>query len=196
MARSVLGKTVAGALFVWLLVVLLWMTLLSGNWNAVNCRDGVERLQRTIMNTSYNPSISRRYPHFSSNDDISRSHPPSALAQRLHYYTSLIDAEPQQASENCTLVVQTYNRTQILPKFLSHYCKITKLQKIIVVRNDVNRTLTGSLATWASRCKPNLQFLKSDANKISNRYIPRTEIETSCKYKNIVVMVARPADEY
>lgn len=189
-ARSVTLNVVVIALVVWGVSIVLWMTILSGNWNTINCRNSREALQRTINISGHlipPPAASIHAP--SASPSVDPQTPPVTITQtpfakRLLYYSSQIEPNlslVSDALENCTLVVQTYKRADILPKFLSHYCTVPVLRKILVVWNDVNETVPGNLMGWTNRCRRQLEFLKFDANKITNRYIPRKEIETDCK---------------
>ena len=180
MARSSSVNVLIGGLVVWALTVLLWMTILSRNWNAVDCRDGKQELKRSSGKVLFTPSSAS--PSSSGTPQAPPSSTPQTpLAKRLLYYSSQIESNLSDTKENCTMVVQTYRRTEILPKFLNHYCKIPGLQKILVVWNSVNETLPGTIKWWASRCRTELSFIVSSTNKLTNRYIPRKEIETDCK---------------
>ena len=81
----------------------------------------------------------------------------------------------------CTMVMLTYKRENILPKVLLHYCKRTFLQRILVIWNDVNTTIPKDFLDLKFSCKTDLKFIVSKENLLTNRYIPRKEIETDCK---------------
>ena len=86
-------------------------------------------------------------------------------------------------SERFTLILQTYNRTDILMKLLNHYCAVPRLDKIIVVWNNIDEQ--PPLEVWikyAPHPVPVL-FLRQDENKMRNRLQPFKQIETKGCYK-------------
>ena len=187
MARPVIMNVVVGGLAVWAVVVMVWMTLLGGNWESNNCRGSKARLQRTVELTSAqvpSPYTTFNVTTFAKLQAEPATNSQTAFSKRLQYYSSLIEGNHSTLmsdSQNCTLVVQTYKRTDVLPKFLSHYCKMPVIRQILVVLNDMDQTVSGALTSLASKCHAKLLFMKSDANRITNRYIPRKEIKTDCK---------------
>ena len=81
-------------------------------------------------------------------------------------------------SERFTLILQTYNRTDILMKLLNHYCAVPRLDKIIVVWNNIDEQ--PPLDVWikyAPHPVPVL-FLRQNENKMRNRLKPFKQIET------------------
>lgn len=80
------------------------------------------------------------------------------------------------------MVMLTFKREEVLPRVLKHYCKVGVLQRILVIWNDVvNTTVPQSLRDLNSTCTADLRFIVSEENKLTNRYLPRKEIETDCK---------------
>jgi hypothetical protein len=85
-------------------------------------------------------------------------------------------------SSMCTMVMLTYNREKILKFLLNHYCKVRSLHKIIVIWNNVNKSIPDDiLGVKEKRCFPDLLFIQEKENKLTNRFKPRPEIETNCK---------------
>lgn len=79
------------------------------------------------------------------------------------------------------MVMLTFRRENILPKVLLHYCKVEVLQSILVIWNDVNATVPQKLLDLTYGCRAELKFIKSEENRLTNRYLPREEIDTDCK---------------
>ena len=102
-----------------------------------------------------------------------------AYGKAIKQYWSQIDRK-RSTQQNCTLVMQTYKREEILLKILPHYCKIPLLQRILVVWNDVGATVPEALRNLTQSCRADLMYILSEENKLTNRYIPRREIETDC----------------
>ena len=85
-------------------------------------------------------------------------------------------------NSKCTMVMLTYNREKILKFLLSHYCKVRSLHKIIVIWNNVNKSIPDDiLDIKEKKCFPDLLFIQEKENKLTNRFKPRPEIETNCK---------------
>ena len=80
--------------------------------------------------------------------------------------------------ERFTLILQTYNRTDILMKLLNHYCAVPRLDKIIVVWNNIDEQPPFDVwIKYAPHPVPVL-FLRQDENKMRNRLKPFKQIET------------------
>lgn len=94
-----------------------------------------------------------------------------------HYSTAL----RRDVVGNCTMVMLTFRREEILSKVLVHYCKIAIFQRILVIWNDVNATVPVELLDLVYSCLADLKFIKSEENMLTNRYLPRKEIETDCE---------------
>lgn len=89
---------------------------------------------------------------------------------------------PGSLDSMCTMVMLTYNREKILKFLLNHYCKVRSLHKIIVIWNNVNKSIPDDiLEVKEKRCFPDLLFIREKENKLTNRFKPRPEIETNCK---------------
>lgn len=86
------------------------------------------------------------------------------------------------SSEQCTMVIQTYKRTQILPRVVKHYCTMVTFSKVLVIWNDVNTSIPDYLIKSLWMCSGKLQFIVPKENLLTNRFMPRKEIETDCKF--------------
>ncbi len=108
----------------------------------------------------------------------SKDEESDSIAKR---YWSRMDQTKHDKRQNCTLVMLTYKRGKILPKVLMHYCNISLLQRILVIWNDVDAAVPEALLNLTRSCNAELMYIVSKENKLTNRYIPRSEIETDCK---------------
>ena len=90
---------------------------------------------------------------------------------------------PGSLDSMCTMVMLTYNREKILKFLLNHYCKVRSLHKIIVIWNNVNKSIPDDILEIKETCgSPDLLFIREKENKLTNRFKPRPEIETNCEY--------------
>lgn len=72
------------------------------------------------------------------------------------------------------MIIQTYNRTDILPKVLTHYCgMVPTLKLIILVWNNVNVKPPTDL--WRDLCP--IKVLTQKRNKMRNRLQNFPEME-------------------
>ena len=99
------------------------------------------------------------------------------------YFSKIFHSKPIDEREKFTIIIMTYKREKILPDLLLHYCKTKYLHKIVVIWNDVGTQIPGSILNVANECQVILQFIKETENKVTNRFKPRPEIETECKWK-------------
>ena len=87
--------------------------------------------------------------------------------------------------ERCTFVAQTYKREQILDRLIKHYCSMPIFHKVLIVWNDVNTSIPESLTNGLQSCSSLVQFVVPDKNLLTNRFVPREEIETDCKLYSV-----------
>jgi hypothetical protein len=102
----------------------------------------------------------------------------------LQYYSSKIFKEG--ARDGCTMVMLTYKREGLLPRILRHYCKVSSLQRILVVWNDIDTPVPQALINSSRACKVDIKFVVSKENRLTNRYLSRPEIETECKFFDLI----------
>ncbi|XP_029929635.1 exostosin-like 2 [Myripristis murdjan] len=82
------------------------------------------------------------------------------------------------SEEGFTIIIQTYNRTDILLKLLNHYQAVPHLQQIIIVWNNVGEQTPQKL--WSS-LEPHpvpVVFKEQNTNRMRNRLQPFPEIGT------------------
>ncbi|XP_071781197.2 exostosin-like 2 [Centroberyx gerrardi] len=80
--------------------------------------------------------------------------------------------------ERFTIIIQTYNRTDVLLKLLNHYQAVPHLQQIIIVWNNVGEQTPQKL--WGS-LGPHpvpVVFKEQSTNRMRNRLQPFPEIDT------------------
>ena len=81
----------------------------------------------------------------------------------------------------CTMIMLTYKRERVLTFLLNHYCKVKSLHKIIVIWNEVNKSIPTEILEIKDNCITDLHFIQAKENKLTNRFRPRPEIETDCE---------------
>ena len=97
-------------------------------------------------------------------------------------YAHKIFTQPRDSTlaRMCTMVMLTYRREKVLTFLLNHYCKVRSLHKIIVVWNDVDKSIPDDVLNIKDDCVTDLLFIREKENKLTNRFKPRPEIETDC----------------
>lgn len=132
-------------------------------------------------------SVKVSSPSTTTSADALTTVDPVVQKKLMYYYSKILhrpDMEElhmgKQVEETCTLVVMTYKRATILSKVLNHYCKISFLEKILIIWNDPEQWVSPMLRSWTRRCSRKLVFIEAKANKLTNRYVPREEIKTDC----------------
>lgn len=84
--------------------------------------------------------------------------------------------------EKFTIIIQTYNRTDVLLKLLNHYQGVPHLQRIIIVWNNIGEQTPAKL--WSSLGPHPVQvvFKEQTSNRMRNRLQPFPEIDTDGQY--------------
>ena len=83
--------------------------------------------------------------------------------------------------ERCTFVAQAYKRATLLDRLIKHYCSMPIFHKVLIIWNDVNTSIPESFTSGLQNCSSLVQFVMPDKNLLTNRFVPREEIETDCK---------------
>ena len=96
----------------------------------------------------------------------------------------MVSEEDMEAkrNENCTLVILAHTRSKVLANVLNHYCMISFLRRIVIVWNSIHEPIPAYIKIWGSKCEVDVKFVVSKKNKLTNRYLPREEVETNCKF--------------
>ena len=96
-----------------------------------------------------------------------------------HYKSAIFDRMDE--TNKFTIVMLTYKRVKTLPSLLLNYCQTKYLSKIIVIWNDVGAKIPQSILQVNDQCAVPVVFIEETKNKLTNRFKPRTEIETDCE---------------
>ena len=99
----------------------------------------------------------------------------------LKYVQEVFQPKVDVDLEEFTMIMLTYKRVKMLSRLILHYCNAKKLQKIIVVWNDVDSEIPHHILELNKSCQARLEFVRERENKLTNRFKPRPEIETDCK---------------
>lgn len=84
----------------------------------------------------------------------------------------------EETEEKFTIVIQTYNRTDLLLKLLNHYQAMPHLQKIIIVWNNVGEQTPQKLWDSLGPHPVEVIFKEQSTNRMRNRLQPFPEIDT------------------
>ncbi len=85
--------------------------------------------------------------------------------------------------EKFTIVIQTYNRTDLLIKILNHFSAVHEVDRIIVVWNNIGITPPYDLWDSLGPHPTEVIFLEQQVNKVRNRLQRFAEIRTEGVYK-------------
>lgn len=77
-----------------------------------------------------------------------------------------------------TIVIQTFNRTDILLKLLNHYQAVPHLRQIVIVWNNIEKLPPRQLWDSLGPHPVPVVFKEQSANLMRNRLQPFTEIDT------------------
>uniref|UniRef100_A0A4W5RVY4 Exostosin-like 2 n=1 Tax=Hucho hucho TaxID=62062 RepID=A0A4W5RVY4_9TELE len=77
-----------------------------------------------------------------------------------------------------TIVIQTYNRTDILLKLLNHYQAVPHLRRVIIVWNNIGERTPQELWDTLGPHPIPVVFKEQSVNRMRNRLQPFTEIDT------------------
>lgn len=81
--------------------------------------------------------------------------------------------------EKFTIVIQTYNRTDVLLKLLNHYQAVPHLQMIIIVWNNIREQTPAKLWESLGPHPVPVVFKEQASNQMRNRLQPFSEIATN-----------------
>ena len=126
-----------------------------------------------------------KYTNRDDATEVSLPGNPYAMDPHLDlYFSKIFRYKPKDDErEKFTIIMMTYKREKVLPDLLLHYCKIKNLHKILVIWNDVDIQIPSNILKLVNECQITLQFIKETENKVTNRFKPRPEIETDCKWE-------------
>ena len=167
--------------------IFLYVTVVSRNQQSPSCSSPEIFAKEPSEKTHVH-----RIPHTSS---CNCSHPPPPPSTSLTTQPPTTDQQrslPQflqnfayrvffprnvnRETEKYTLVIQTYKRVKVLVKLLNHYCGLQRVEKILVLWNDVGTSVPAILRDM--RCAMPLVIIEEKQNRMTNRFKPRPEITT------------------
>ncbi|CAJ1072177.1 exostosin-like 2 [Xyrichtys novacula] len=88
------------------------------------------------------------------------------------------NAASEEKEQRFTIVIQTYNRTDVLLKLLNHYQAVPHLQQIIIVWNNIGEETPMKLWSSLGPHPVPVVFKEQISNKMRNRLQPFSEIDT------------------
>ena len=88
----------------------------------------------------------------------------------------------EEEEEGFTIIIQTYNRTDILLRLLNHYRGVSHLQRIIIVWNNIGKQTPQKLWDSLGPHPVPVVFKEQSINHMRNRLQPFTEIDTDGQY--------------
>lgn len=87
-----------------------------------------------------------------------------------------------EGEDKFTIVIQTYNRTDVLLKLLNHYQGVPHLQRIIIVWNNIGEQTPLKLWNSLGPHPVPVVFKEQARNLMRNRLQPFPEIDTDGQY--------------
>lgn len=101
-------------------------------------------------------------------------------------------AHSTEEEQRFTIIIQTYNRTDILLKLLNHYQAMPHLQRIIIVWNNIGEQTPLKLWNSLGPHPVPVVFKEQSSNRMRNRLQPFPEIDTDgqfiCRLSNCVCL--------
>ena len=110
------------------------------------------------------------------------SHIPKIPDHLQKYVQEIFQPKVDVELEGFTMIMLTYKRVKMLSQLIKHYCNVKKLTKILVVWNDVDSAIPHHILELNNSCQTRLEFIQEKENKLTNRFKPRQQIETDCKF--------------
>lgn len=95
-------------------------------------------------------------------------------------------ADSTEEEQRFTIIIQTYNRTDILLKLLNHYQAVPHLQQILIVWNNVGEPAPLKLWNSLGPHPVPVVFKEQKRNLMRNRLQPFPEI--NCDGKHVCIM--------
>ena len=177
--RWVSSTTTLCAVFVWVLPMSLWLFYVAMEGEVLHY---VRLSDDKLYTFNFTETL---YYHNSESifepEDDNGSSGVDLQREKLDEYEKRIYHVSSMKNEKCTMVIQTYKRAEILPRVIRHYCTMLVFQKVVIVWNDVNTSVPQSLRNLNKKCAAQVHFVVPKENLLTNRFVPRKEIETDCE---------------
>lgn len=91
-------------------------------------------------------------------------------------------ADSSEEEEKFIIIIQTFNRTDILLKLLNHYQGVPHLQRIIIVWNNIGEQTPAKLWNSLGPHPVQVVFKEQTSNRMRNRLQPFPEVDTNGQY--------------
>ena len=135
-------------------------------------------------------NINTKFPESSRQDQLEVSDTSQVLSTVMYkvpkhlqrYALEIFQPKVDVDIEEFTMVMLTYKRVKMLSQLIKHYCGTKHLHKILVIWNDVGTAIPQYILDLTNSCQTRLEFIQEKENKLTNRFKPRPEIETECKF--------------
>ena len=99
--------------------------------------------------------------------------------QIIEHWRHDVNLSPVSVTDDkFTIVILTYNRPLQLAALLNYYGHFHSVQKIVVLWNDPSSSVPVSLRQIAASVPVNIEFVASESNKLTNRFLPRSNLQT------------------
>ena len=92
------------------------------------------------------------------------------------------EGEEGEAGERFTVIMQTYNRTDVLLRLLNHYQAVPRLRRIIIVWNNVGEQTPQKLWDSLGPHPVEVVFKEQSSNRMRNRLQSFPEIDTDGRF--------------
>ncbi len=92
------------------------------------------------------------------------------------------NTEEEEEEQRFTIIIQTYNRTDVLLKLLNHYQAVPHLKRIIIVWNNVEEQTPVKLWDSLGPHPVPVHFKEQTSNRMRNRLQPFPEIDTDGQF--------------
>lgn len=92
-------------------------------------------------------------------------------------FNFLPDIPVPASNENFTIIMQTFERLDLLSMIIPSYCNMSRVDRILIVWNNVNMSIPPELNEMPCD-RAELIFIPMKTNRVRNRFQPFSEIRT------------------
>ncbi|XP_070927926.1 exostosin-like 2 isoform X2 [Macaca nemestrina] len=117
---------------------------------------------------------------------------PSVKEDKMLMLRREIKSQGKSTMDSFTLIMQTYNRTDLLLKLLNHYQAVPNLHKVIVVWNNIGEKAPDELWNSLGPHPIPVIFKQQTANRMRNRLQVFPELETSVLMVDDDTLISTP----
>lgn len=149
---------------------------------AVHRQPVVSTLSRRDRHTSFSDGKKQKKERDAINSSVAIKKYPYTAVRSLNNHFSPYPYSWRSfapgTSDTFSLIILTFNRTDILFRVLNHYCSMAHLERVVVVWNNVNQR--PPVERW-EELGPHpvpVRFIVQKKNKLRNRLQPFPEIQT------------------